>query len=141
MKPLVHAKSSAKKFGGQPSDYLSIHQLMDSSKSAHASNRHRVVFHSSFGIFILERVFGLTIVNSDGREVHVRDIGEQHCLEDFGGFIPDLSDYLQHMELAPWMSGAALRNPDLAPDGKPVRGTRRPAKSAKPSVPVDPLVD
>ena len=44
-----HAESSAKQYGGSLEDYLEIHEMMDSSKSAHADNRHRVIFHSAFG--------------------------------------------------------------------------------------------
>ena len=34
----------------------------------------------------------------------VRDVGEQHILEDFGmRFIPTAQDYLQEMEIKPWM--------------------------------------
>jgi hypothetical protein len=45
-----------------------------------------------------------TITNSDGKVVSVRDIGEQHVLEDFRGrFIPSAQDYLSEMEYQPWM--------------------------------------
>ena len=103
-KPLIHAKSSARKFGGKAEDYLAIHDCMDSSKSVEASAKHRLVFHSAFGIFIIEKIFGHTIKNSDGKDISVRDIAEQHVLEDLG-FIPSLNDYLKHMDLAPWMAG------------------------------------
>lgn len=42
-KPMVHAESSARRFGGVPSDYLKVHQLLDSSKSTHADCRHRAL--------------------------------------------------------------------------------------------------
>jgi hypothetical protein len=104
-KALIHARSSARKYGGKPEDYLPIHERMDSSKSAHAEVSHRCVFHSAFGIFIIEDIFGRTITNSDGKEVFVRDIAEQHVLEDLG-FIPSLSDWLREMPAQPWMAGA-----------------------------------
>jgi hypothetical protein len=107
-KPWIHAKNSAKKFGGQPSDYMSIHNLMDSSKGAIGDNRHRALTHNSWFISAdgpLEKIFGPVIMNSDGREVSVRDIGEQHILEDFGmKFIPTAQDYLQEMEIKNWMN-------------------------------------
>lgn len=127
MKPLTHAKSSARKFGGQPSDYLPLHDFLDSSKSAHGTNKHRCVLHSSFGVFILEKVFGHTIVNSDGREVHVRDIGEQHVVEDLGWLV-DLSDWVRNLPLEPWMVGAAIGHPELRPN-KPA--TPRPVKKSQ----------
>lgn len=104
-KPYIHAVSSARRFGGEPEDYIEIHNLMDSSKGAIADNRHRALTHTSWFLStILERVFGVTITNSQGRKVSVRDVGEQHILEDFGGrFIPTAQDYLEHMNFEEWM--------------------------------------
>lgn len=102
MKPIVHANNSAKIFGGKPEDYLSIHDLMDSSKQAEPTVKHRAIFHSAFGIFIVEKIFGTTIKNSDGKDVCVRDIAEQHVLEDLGT-IPTLEQWLSGMEIKPWM--------------------------------------
>ena len=58
-KPIEHAISSVKKYGGSINDYLPIHQMMDSSKAAFPDNRHRAIFHHSFGIFLLEKIFGI----------------------------------------------------------------------------------
>ena len=104
-KPYVHAKSSAKRYGGVPEDYLEIHNLMDSSKATIADSRHRALTHNSWFVgFVLEKVFGTTMTNSDGKVVSVRDLGEQHILEDFGGrFIPTPQDYLQDLPVAQWM--------------------------------------
>jgi len=104
MKPYIHAENSAQRFGGKPEDYLKIHNLMDSSKSAIGDNRHRALTHNSWFLFILEEIFGVTITNSDNKKVSVRDIGEQHILEDFRNrFIPSAQDYLQEMEFKDWM--------------------------------------
>jgi len=103
-KPHIHAASSAKKFGGQADDYLEVHMFMDSSKAAMPDNRHRALTHNSWFIgTVLERVFGYSITNSEGKEVSVRDIGEQHVLEDFCGVIPTAQDYLQSMAFEDWM--------------------------------------
>ena len=104
-KPWIHAKSSARRFGGQPEDYLEIHTLMDSSKGAIADSRHRALTHTSWFLSnILERIFGVTFKNSDGTVISTRDIGEQHILEDFGGrFIPTPQDYFEHCEFQQWM--------------------------------------
>ncbi len=106
-KPWLHAVSSARRYGGKPEDYLEIHNLLDSSKAAIPDHRHRFLTHNSWFIgTILEKVFGTTIVNSDGKDVSVRDIGEQHVLEDFNQkFIPTAQDYLQEVEYQPWMDG------------------------------------
>jgi hypothetical protein len=105
-KPYIHAKNSARKWGGKPEDYLPIHDFMDSSKSTLPDWRHRALTHTSWFLStVLEKVFGHNITNSDGKEVSVRDIGEQHCMEDFGGVIPSAEDFLSEMELKDWMGG------------------------------------
>jgi hypothetical protein len=104
MKPWIHAESSAKRYGGIPEDYLEIHDLLDSSKGAIADSRHRALTHTSWFLFILEKIFGTTLTNSDGRTISVREIGERHILEDFRGrFIPTPQDYLGEMECKEWM--------------------------------------
>lgn len=108
MKPYIHAKNSANKYGGTPEDYLPIHDLMDSSKSAHASMLHRAIFHSAFGIFIVERVFGTNITNSDGKLVSVRELAEEHCVEDLG-FIPSLDHWLKNLTMQDWMFGGRIK--------------------------------
>lgn len=93
MKPFLHSKVSVGRWGGKPDDYMSIHNFIDSSKQVVPDMRHRIFLHSSFGIFITERVFGHSITNSDGKIVQVRDIAEQHVIDDMG-CIPTPQDYL-----------------------------------------------
>lgn len=104
MKPWIHSKSSAKKYGGKPEDYLDIHQFMDSSKSALADVRHRALLHSSFGCFVAEQLFGIVRKNSAGREYSPRDVAEDHCIEDLG-FIPSVEKWLGNMKIEQWMGG------------------------------------
>lgn len=104
MKPLIHSKNSAKKHGGKWEDYIEIHNFMDSSKSAYAGMQHRAIFHSSFGIFIVEKTFGITVKNSSGKLVSVRDLAEDHVIEDLG-FIPSLDNWLSNIEHQDWMLG------------------------------------
>lgn len=115
MKPHIHAKSSAKKFGGNIEDYLDIHQFMDESKAHIADVRHRALFHNSFGCFIVEKVFGITRVNSSGKTYSTRDIAEQHILEDLGS-IPSVQDYFQHMEIQEWMGGPRKKTKKMSFD-------------------------
>lgn len=108
MKPLIHAKISVKKYGGKVEDYIPLHDFFDSSKAAYPHMKHRAILHNSFGIFILERVFGTYITNSDGKMVSVRDIGEDHVMDDLG-FIPTVENWLENLPLEGWMSGAKKR--------------------------------
>jgi hypothetical protein len=105
--PFHHARSSAKRFGGTPEDYIEMHEFFDSSKSAYADVRHRAVLHSSFGIFIAEKVFGSTFKRpSDGREIPTRPIFEQHVVEDLGR-IPTVEEWLGDLPLKDWMARGA----------------------------------
>ena len=102
--PWQHAISSARKFGGKPEDYIAIHNWFDATKSYFCDARHRALRHHSEGIFECERVFGLTIKNSDGKVIPVRPVAEQHIREDCGNIIPCAADWLRNMKLCNWMN-------------------------------------
>lgn len=120
MKPFKHALGSVQRHGGVPADYQAIHDLLDLPKSAHADIRHRAILHNSLGPYICERVFGTTITNSDGKVVSVRDIAEEHIIEDMGQ-IPSVSAYLDGMPHYPWLAGRVQKvNPANAPNIKVV---------------------
>ena len=99
-----HARSSAKRFGGEPKDYIDIHDWFDCTKAMEPTFRHRALRHHTQGIFESEKVFGHVITNSDGKEVPVRVIGEQHVMEDFSGFIPTVHDWLKSIKQETWMN-------------------------------------
>jgi hypothetical protein len=101
-----HAVSSARTFGGEPEDYLPIHNWFDATKESYCDFRHRALRHHAEGIFEAERQFGVTICNSAGKNVPVRYIAEQHVLEDCGGRVPSVSDWLSRIQPEPWMARA-----------------------------------
>lgn len=109
MKPIIHSRNSVKMFGGVISDYLYLHDWMDSTKAAYANFAHRAILHNTFGIYLGEQLFGTTIINSDGKEISVRDILEMHVKEDCGGRIPTLQDWLGKLEPEPWMLGRGMK--------------------------------
>lgn len=102
--PWHHARSSARKHGGKPEDYLAIHNWFDETKQLLADFRHRALRHHAEGIFMCEKIFGVVITNSDGKEVPVRVIGEQHVKEDLGR-IPTAADWLMCIRPERWMGG------------------------------------
>lgn len=58
---------------------------------------------------------GTAIKNSDNKVISVRDIGEQHVLEDFGNrFIPSAQDYLSEIENKEWMICGKGKPPSCA---------------------------
>ena len=97
-----HAESSARKWGGVPQDYLSLHEWFDQSKMILADPRHRALRHHAEGIFMAQTIFGETITNSAGRVVPVRLIGERHVVEDLG-HIPSFADWVRLIAVQPWM--------------------------------------
>ena len=110
--PFHHAESSARKFGGEPIEYLALHEWLDASKSHLANFRHRALRHHSEGILMLEQLFGTTITLSTGRVFPVRFIGEQHVLEDLGR-IPTVADWLGKIQPERWMLGKGTLAPEL----------------------------
>jgi len=105
MKPLIHSKNSAKKYGGVWQDYINIHNFFDQTKAHVPEAKHRAFLHNTLGISLCEQIFGTIVTNSEGKEISVRSIAEDHVLEDLG-WIPTLKECSDHMELTDWMLGS-----------------------------------
>ena len=110
-----HAISSARKFGGIPADYQAVHDWIDGSKQIVADFRHRALRHHAEGCFAAEALFGTTLTNSDGREVPVRLIAEQHILEDLGR-IPSFADWVRNIRPEPWMGRVGMKLDNIEAD-------------------------
>ena len=117
MKPYSHAKISAHNFGGIPEDYIDIHNWFDHTKAHIADMRHRAILRNAWGIFLCEQIFGDILVlpngdtkkatyitNSEGKKVQVRDIAEQHVLDDLGR-IPSLHECMEQLPMLNWFGG------------------------------------
>lgn len=88
MRPYQHAVNSAAAFGGKWSDYLPVHEFIDSTKAACSDMRHRMILHSNdFGVALARLAF-------PDRE-DVERVVAQHILEDVGQ-ARTLSDWLGH---------------------------------------------
>lgn len=109
MKPFLHGNCHAKKYGGVAEDYADIDDFIDSSKVCVADFRHRALLHNTFGCFLVEKLFGRTRVNSEGKTYSPRDVAEDHILQDLG-FVPTVEHYLRNMRMEPWMSGSKKYN-------------------------------
>lgn len=105
-----HAESSAKKWGGVPEDYLRVHEWFDETKALFCDNRHRALRHHAEGIAMAVKMLGPIVVNSNGKKVPVREIGEQHVREDLG-YIPPASDWLREIRPRAWMNRVGAKNP------------------------------
>lgn len=100
MNPVMHCRISQKHWGGQESDYYSIHELIDSTKNLCSDNRHRIL-HTIWGINnVVIPIFGHTLINSEGKKVNVKDMCERdHLLVDYHqNFIPTLNDFVEAIE-------------------------------------------
>jgi RNA-binding protein YlmH len=104
MNSIIHAKNSIKRYGGIIDDYMKIHEFVDSSKSCLADVRHRAILHNTLGPYLAARVFGDYITNSDNKQVTVRQIVEDHIIEDLGK-IPTIEDWLSNVQVETWMLG------------------------------------
>jgi hypothetical protein len=104
----LHAKSTARKWGVKPEDVIHVHEFIDGTKSAFGDVRHRALLHNTYGVWLAQEVFGrvLTITRDSGKivEIPVREIAEDHIVEDLGR-IPTVGDWLENMEIKVWMSG------------------------------------
>lgn len=114
--PLIHSRSSVKRWGGQVSDYIQLHELLDSPKATMNNNSSRMLTHNTwFAYTIIPKIFGYNIVNSDGKSVDSVDIAMLHIVEDFRGrFAPTPQDYLKHLEVQSWMNNGVkdVDNPE-----------------------------
>lgn len=126
MNSWYHAKSAAKRWGGEPEDYLEIEEFIDSSKQVIGDVRHRSVYHHTLGVWLCEKVFGPTLnlhLDNAVRRIPVREIAERHIIEDLG-WLPSPADYINGMPIDPWMSGSRRRDVPMAqllltsPEGK-----------------------
>jgi len=110
--PILHSKSSVKKFGGKWEDYIHLHEWLDETKSWYGHSFHRMFRHHSEGIFEMEKRFGSFFINSDGKTVYTRYVGEQHVKEDCYGYIPTAKEWIDNINVKEkpiWM----LRTLDL----------------------------
>jgi len=98
-----------KKFKGETDEdfrqFLVLHKKMDCSKRAVPDNRHRVLTHTMFWIEeVMIPLYGDFVILSNGQKASVKDICEQHILEDYRmKFIPTPQDFIQEMEYKQWM--------------------------------------
>lgn len=108
MNPMIHAQNSVKRFGGIETDYLPIHEILDDVKATFNDNRARTITHNIwFCNYIIPRIFGHLLKNSEGKSYAPAEVAQWHVLEDFRmKFIPTIQDYLQNMTLQPWMNNA-----------------------------------
>ena len=104
MTPYKHAQSTAAKWGGEPEDYVALHDWFDETKAYTGDWTHRALRHHSAGIQWAIEKFGHTITNSKGQKIPTKVIAEQHVTEDCG-FIPTPKDYLMPLAKNPekWM--------------------------------------
>lgn len=109
MKPYIHCLNSVRRYGGEWQDYEKIHNWLDSTKAASADFYHRAILHNTFGCFLAEQLFGVTLTNTDGKVVSVRDVAEDHIKEDCQGKIPTIDDWLKELPPKDWMVGRGQR--------------------------------
>ncbi|HMS42476.1 MAG TPA: hypothetical protein PKE69_19755 [Pyrinomonadaceae bacterium] len=96
MKPLQHAQISARTYGGVWTDYIEIHNFLDSSKATCAHFKHRFLLHHAEGIDLAVRLFGEELTNRDGQTNSIRQILTDHLIEDVGSIVL-VEDWAQNL--------------------------------------------
>lgn len=104
MTPWKHAESSVARWGGEPTDYIALHDWFDETKQFTGDWTHRALRHHSAGIQWAVERFGHAIRNSKGKLIPTKALAEQHVTEDCG-FIPTPQDWLMQLTVNPdsWM--------------------------------------
>lgn len=105
--------NSAKKFGGNPSDYSSVHRAIMDLCTPKSTLSGRIMVHCrefmTYGLnHLLERS---TLPNADGATVSVQEIGEEH-LRFIYGFVPTKKRWRNARTYENWFDGVddCLRN-------------------------------
>ena len=115
-KPIEHAENSVKKYGGKISDYLYIHEFLDSSQSAVPDLRHRMLTHNAWFITtIMPKLFGSYITNSDGKNVAIQSICEDHVFEDLERY-PSAQDWANEIQWKDWMKNHKIIKKEVTKD-------------------------
>ncbi len=104
----LHAKSSALRFGGEPEDYIALHLWFDEPKGHIGNWSQRALRHHTLGITEAIERFSPWLTLSTGKRVSTRLVAEQHLMEDLG-WLPTVQDWLQHLDVQPWMASAARK--------------------------------
>lgn len=104
----THSVAAARRWGGEPEDYLALHMWFDEPKNHVGDFRHRALRHHTLGIKEALSIFGESLTLSTGRIIPARWVAEQHMIEDFGR-IPSVQDWLDNLDTKPWMASAARR--------------------------------
>lgn len=124
MKPLQHAQISAKTYGGVWTDYIQIHNFLDSSKSSCAHFKHRFLLHHAEGIDLAVRLFDEELTNSNGQTNSIRQILTDHLIEDVGSVvtIEDWANGLMPKKDTPFNQFLAKKRAQIEADE--IRGER-----------------
>ena len=96
MKPLQHAQISQKTYGGSWTDYIEVHNFLDSSKAACAHFKHRFLLHHVEGIELGLRIFSASLTNSKNKTIETRQLLTDHLIEDLGS-IASVEDWARDL--------------------------------------------
>jgi hypothetical protein len=103
-----HCLHSSERFGGQPDDYLPLHQFINRARTVLPDEASRCVLHHAWGIDLAVRCFGITFRrSSDHIQIFTRSVAEIHILRDLGT-IPTMVEAIGTVPLAKWMYDNAM---------------------------------
>lgn len=99
--PQVHARSTARKFGGDWEDFIGLHAFLDNSKLHFAKATHRALLHHEFGKNLAKKIFARReyektyFVSVKDLEKFYDKVIDQHFSEDFTRFTPTVAKWFE----------------------------------------------
>jgi hypothetical protein len=105
---LEHSQIDSKEYGIDINFFIPIHDFMESSYYSCSDIKHNVILHNSFGLNLVEKVFGPYIIHNNV-SISPVEIAKRHIRREFNE-IPSLSDVLNNLNIVEWMSGTLKSN-------------------------------
>lgn len=101
---MEHAELDATQLAIPFDDAYKIHTFMESSYIAFPDKRHNTILHTSFGLQIINRVFGDYIMHESGKYSPML-VAKRHIMREMQ-YIPSVTETLEPMLIQQWMSGS-----------------------------------
>lgn len=140
MNYLNHSENSAKEFGGEPEDYYTIHQFIDSASDHYPEFGSLAILHSSYGVTIVEKVFGryLTLDRDKlPRLISVKEVALKHIRDELG-CVPSVQDWVSSIQSEPWSKKV---EPKTVTSSKPKKTSSKKPKSPLSSEELDKIFE
>lgn len=109
---LEQCQRTAKRLGGDWTDYEAIGSFLDWPRSFLPDGRYRRILHNSWGVALAVEAFGVAYARpSDSALVPTNAVAEAHIQAECGGRTPPLEECLEGIAVQRWMCTRAMPDP------------------------------